>query len=316
MKKKLVLIIGKSKIALKHYLILKKIDSNFNFYFLDSNKKIWTYSNNNFLITKKNILINNNYFLVVICSPSNSHLNYIHKFINRSKFIFVEKPITNNLNSLIKFKKKISMLENYPKVLIGYNLRYSNSLIRFKKIILKNNFGKLLYVTSQVGMSLDLWRDKSLKLAASDKKKGGGAILELSHELDYLNWIFGPIKYVSSTINKIKKFKINVEENYFAILKTNKNSIINLSVDMVRCDPKRFCEAVFEKGTVFLDIINGTVRINKNKKNTIYKYKNDLENSYNKMWFSFFKNKENNDLKNLINSSIPILEVAKMIKKN
>ena len=34
------------------------------------------------------------------------------------------------------------------------------------------------------------------------------------------------------------------------------------------------------------------------------------------MWFSFFKNKENNDLKNLINSSIPILEVAKMIKKN
>ena len=90
MKKKLVLIIGKSKIALKHHSILKKIDSNFIFYFLDSNKKIWTYSNNNFLIAEKNISINNNYFLVLICSPSNSHLNYFHKFIHTSKFIFVE----------------------------------------------------------------------------------------------------------------------------------------------------------------------------------------------------------------------------------
>ena len=316
MKEKLVLIIGKSKIALKHYSILKKIDSNFIFYFLDSNKKIWTYSHNKFLITKKKISINDNYFLVAICSPSNTHLNYFYKFIYKSKFIFVEKPITNNLNFLIKFKKKISMLKNYPNVLIGYNLRYSSSLIRFKKIILRNNFGKLLYVTSQVGMSLDQWRDKSLKLAASNKKKGGGVILELSHELDYLNWIFGPIKYISSKINKIKKFKVNVEENYFAILKSNKNFLINLSVDMVRCDPKRFCEAVFEKGTVYLDIINGTIRINKNKKNKTYKYKNDLKDSYKKMWLSFFRNKENNDLKNVINSSMPILEVIKMIKKN
>jgi hypothetical protein len=131
-----------------------------------------------------------------------------------------------------------------------------------------------------------------------------------------LNWIFGPIKYISSKINKVKKFKINVEESYFAILKSNKNFLINLSVDLVRCDPKRFCEAVFEKGTVYLDIINGTVRINKNKKNTIFKYKKDLENSYKRMWFSFFKDKENSDLKSLIDSSIPILEVAKMIKKN
>ena len=85
---------------------------------------------------------------------------------------------------------------------------------------------------------------------------------------------------------------------------------------MVRCDPKRFCEAVFEKGTVYLDIINGTIRINKNKKNKTYKYKNDLKDSYKKMWLSFFRNKENNDLKNVINSSMPILEVIKMIKKN
>ena len=313
---KTILIIGKSKIAIKHYSILKKIDKKFIFYFLDSKKNFWIYNGNKFLISKKNISINDHYFLVAICSPSNSHLNYIRKFIYRSKFIFVEKPFTNNLNSLLTFKKKIHRIKKYPKILIGYNLRHSNSLIRFKRIVSENNYGKLLYVTSQVGMSLDQWRDKDLKLAASDKKKGGGVILELSHELDYLNWIFGPIKYVSSVINKVKKFNIDVEESYFSILKTKKNFLINLSVDMVRCDPKRFCEVVFEDATVHLDIINRIIKKNKNRKNKTFKFKNDLTNSYKKMWYSFLKNKVNNDFKDLINDSSCILEIVDRIKKN
>ena len=62
---------------------------------------------------------------------------------------------------------------------------------------------------------------------------------------------------------KVKKFNFGVEENYFAIFKTVNNSLISLSVDMVRCDAKRFCEAIFDKATIKLDLIEGSVIITK-----------------------------------------------------
>ncbi len=312
---KVILIIGKSQIALRHYSILKKINKNFILYFKDKNNKIWIYRKDKFLLEKKKLLVNE-YYLVLICTPSNTHIRYLNLYYQKSKFIFVEKPLSNSLSSLENFKRKKIETSIKPKILIGYNLRFSKALLKFKKTINYKKYGKLLYVACQVGRSLDQWRDNNLKLAASNKKKGGGVILELSHELDYLNWIFGPIAVLSSKINNLKKFNLNVEENYFAIIKSNKNIIINLLVDMVRCDPKRFCEAIFDKATIRLDLIDGSVKITNNKTFKLYKYDNDLDNSYKNMWYDYLKNSEKIKTKDTINSSLQILGLIETIKKN
>ena len=34
------------------------------------------------------------------------------------------------------------------------------------------------------------WRKKIINIQYQLKKLGGGALLEMSHELDYINWIF------------------------------------------------------------------------------------------------------------------------------
>lgn len=312
--KKIILIIGKSQIALRHYSILKK-KKFFSFYFQDKENRIWIYYKEKFLIYKKKINLNNLYF-VLICSPSNTHIHYLEKYINYSKFIFIEKPFSNNLISTKKFIRFLPKYKNLKKIFIGYNLRYSDSLIKFKKLIDSNTYGKLLYVTCQVGRSLDQWRNKNLKLAASDKKKGGGVILELSHEIDYLNWIFGPIKHVYSKINDLKKFNLDVEESYFAIFKSYNKSLISLSVDMVRLDEKRFCEAIYENATIRVDLIKGTVQIIKRKILYTYRFNRDLDNSYKNMWYNYLKNNVNNKTISTIKDSLKILGLIDTIKKN
>ena len=313
--KKIILIIGKSQIALRHYYILKKKKNFFNFYFQDKDNRIWIYYKDKFLIYKKKINLCNLYF-VLICSPSNTHIHYLEKYINFSKFIFIEKPLSNNLLSTKKLKRFLLKYKNLKKIFIGYNLRYSDSLIKFKKLIDNNTYGKLLYITCQVGRSLDRWRNKNLKLAASHKKKGGGVILELSHELDYLNWIFGPINYVYSKINHLKKFNLDVEESYFAIFKSYNKSLISLSVDMVRLDEKRFCEAIYENATIRLDLIKGTVQIIKRKMLYTYRFNRDLDNSYKNMWYKYLDNNINNKNKSTIKDSLKILGLIDTIKKN
>ena len=89
MTNKIILIIGKSQIALRHYFILKKKNKNFFFYFQDKHNKFWIYRKNKFLIYKKKLNLNNFYF-VLICSPSNTHIHYLKKYVNSSKFIFID----------------------------------------------------------------------------------------------------------------------------------------------------------------------------------------------------------------------------------
>ncbi len=309
-----ILIIGKSKIALRHYSVLKKKNSKFFFYFQDKYNRIWTLKKNKFTIYKKN-LVQNNFFFVLICTPSNTHISYLKKYIHRSRSIFLEKPFSNNLISIKNFINQLPRGLIIPKIFIGYNLRYSNALKKFKEKIDKNKYGKLLYINCQVGRSLDQWRNKNLKLAASNKNKGGGVILELSHELDYLNWIFGPIKHVFSKVNNVKKFNIGVEESYFAIFKLYNKSLINLSVDMVRCDEKRFCEAIYENATIRLDLIKGTVQIIKRKILYTYKFNRDLDNSYKNMWYKYLKNNQVDQTKCTIKNSLEILGLIDTIKK-
>jgi predicted dehydrogenase len=311
--KKNILIIGKSSIALRHYYILKKINKNFFFYFLDSSKFIWVRKNKKFFKLKDNVIFDK-YFLVVICTPSNLHINYINKFVTKTNYIFVEKPITNNLHKFLNFKKKISKIKNFPKLAIGYNLRFTNSLIKFKKILNKESLGKLIYISARVGISLDQWRSKKMKLAANKKKTGGGVILELSHELDYLNWLFGPLSYGYSVVNKIKKFNFDVEENFFSLIFSKNKVPINLVVDMIRANKIRTCEAVFSKGLVTINLLNGTIKfLNKfNKKN--YKFVNDINNSYKKMWSNFFNKKYY--LSKTMKETHNLLDIINKIKKN
>ena len=280
---------------------------------MDRNQNIWYFKNNQFHSSIKNLNeINNNLFLVVICSPSNSHLEYAKIFLKNSKFIFIEKPITNSLPELVKFKKYILKNKIFSKLCLGYNLRYLKSLIKLKKILSDKKLGKILYLNTRVGMSLDQWRNTSLNLSASKRKKGGGVTLELSHELDYLNWIFGPIKYVSSIVNTIKKFNLDVEESYFAHLLTKNKAPINLSVDMVRFDKIRECEVILSEGTVTVNIIKGTIKILDKNGIKNFKFKNDLTLSYERMWMNFFK--KNSNSKQTIDNSLHLLDIVNKIK--
>ena len=41
---------------------------------------------------------------------------------------------------------------------------------------------------------------------------GGGVLLELSHEIDYLRWIFGEFNWVSAWHGKLSNLEIDVED--------------------------------------------------------------------------------------------------------
>ena len=64
-----------------------------------------------------------------------------------------------------------------------------------------------------------------LKSVSAQRKLGGGAILEMSHEIDYISWIFGKNFELKHYKLNSKILNINVEDNVKIIFDFNKKNI-------------------------------------------------------------------------------------------
>tara|TARA_B110000977_G_scaffold189366_1_gene258750 strand:+ start:71 stop:1063 length:993 start_codon:yes stop_codon:yes gene_type:complete len=322
--KKKILIIGFGTIAKVHFNIINKLLPNSKIKILQINEVKLKNSH----YSKHYIFLNEitefKPDLAVITNPSSLHLKYAIQMAKLGCDLFIEKPISNNLNLIKKFLdvvKKKRLIVN-----IGYNLRYLESLRVFKKKINSNILGKILFVKSEVGQSLETWRKKlDYRISVSAKKKtGGGALLELSHEIDYLIWIFHNVSLVKSLISKQSNLKIDVEDSAHLILKIifNKNIIVsNLSIDFVRHDKTRLCTVIGERGTLRWNGVEGKVDFYSSKSKswkTIIHKKNEMAESYKRQWGDFLKCVKSRKKSSIacVNDSIKVLKIIEDAKNN
>lgn len=160
--------------------------------------------------------------IIFICSATSNHyqdLIFVNKFF-KNKIIIVEKPLFHKFHNFKNINNKI---------FVCFNLRY-DPLIQYLKNILKNK--KFWSIEVYCKSFLPSWRKNNYtKTYSAQKSLGGGVLLDLSHEFDYLRWIFGNIKINYKINNKLSNLKINSEDNFVALGKTKniKQLLIHLN---------------------------------------------------------------------------------------
>ena len=77
---------------------------------------------------------------------------------------------------------------------------------------------------------------------------GGGVLLELSHELDYLRWFFGDPLSVFSILSNSKTLEINVEDQASMLFTIGDSITAVLQMDFNRKHPIRLCKLQTTKG--------------------------------------------------------------------
>ena len=188
----------------------------------------------------------------IIANPAPFHLSIAIALTEIGCHLLIEKPLsisTRNVNSLLER----SQAKN-NQVLLGYNLRFLPSLQRFRKLIKSGEIGKILSVRCDVGHYLPSWRDGvDYKEGVSARSElGGGVLLELSHELDYLRWIFGEVSWVNAWLGQQSDLEIDVEDTAHLILGigTEQTLVCSLNLDFVRRDTQRLCVAIGDSGSL------------------------------------------------------------------
>lgn len=235
--------------------------------------------------------------IAVIANPATYHIKVANQLANLGIHLLIEKPISNSSKDVLKLlntsKSKKSVL------MVGYNLRYMESLTKFRESLKKNIIGKILSVRSEVGSYLPSWRPNIdyKKSVSATKKLGGGVLLELSHDIDYLVWLFGDVKWVSSTIHKQSDLKIDTEDTAIITfglsgVKKKNDIVAHLNMDFNRHDTTRYCKAIGQRGTLYWNALDGSLKLFKkgqNRWSTIFKKKNHKDSTYISEWKHFLK---------------------------
>ena len=276
--RKKILIIGYGSIGKRHaYILSKKNKFIKNIYILTKqNCKPF----NRVSDFKKINLINPDY--IVISSPTSRHykeLSLLEKKFSK-KLILVEKPLFSK-NEKLNIKKN--------KVFVGYNMRF-NPLIQFIKNKIKNK--KIWSINIFCGSYLPNWRKgRDYRFTSSAKKKlGGGVLLDLSHELDYIQWLLGNIRLENVVSKKLSDLKIDTDDFLSISGLTNKNTRIQIDLNYFTRKTTRRIIIDGKNISIDADLIQNKIFINEGGKKNIFSKKNFHRNyTYQNMHQSLLK---------------------------
>jgi predicted dehydrogenase len=200
-------------------------------------------------------------FLAIVASPAPFHVAQAAALLQAGIPVLIEKPLADSLASFADAGDVLHA--NSVKVEVAYNLRFMPSAIQLKTLLDKRVLGRIHRVTIDVGQYLPDWRPTTdyRENVSARKELGGGVLLELSHELDYLTWLFGTFDSAYCIAANSGALEIDVEDSAYAILSRKDGLVASLHMDFLQRAPVRTCKIVGDSGTLIWNLLLNSIAL-------------------------------------------------------
>jgi predicted dehydrogenase len=260
---KKVVIVGLGSIAFRYRRNLKLLFPEILIISVPSSGKI---SNQNVEFSDQIILsldeaIRGGVDIAIVASPAPFHALHAKFLLLAGIPTLIEKPVTSisqDAYDLIKIHK-----DTHTPTAVGYCLRYMPSSIKIKELLDQETIGCIYNAFINVGQYLPDWRpSKYYRNSVSAKADlGGGALLELSHEIDYIQWLLGSMKVHYAQLRFSSELNLEVEELVDLVLVSDTGTVCNVHLDFLQKKTSRFCSFIGEKGRLDWDLLSNTITL-------------------------------------------------------
>ena len=221
--------------------------------------------------------------------------------------VFLEKPIDRE-------EKNVSdiILKSKQTVYVAYCLRF-NPVILFAKEYLKTN--KPSRISIYNSNNLSFWLRKSAQSYSSDFEKGGGVVLDLSHEIDYLHFISPIKKMIFSDARKNGNVTNDAPDTLLAEFETEHCSA-TVSINYYSNFRERGFKIDFADKTLIGNIRENRIDFyEKFEKVETKQFPESYDDMYIKQWNYFFENKNNPALMNNLSDALPVFQLLCKINR-
>ena len=196
--------------------------------------------------------------VIVVASPTSTHADILNNIQIPSKLLYLEKPMDSDFLRIAPIARRL--IKNKPndcKFVVGYMLRHHPGIQKIKELHAENTLGPLLKYRLECGMYLPNWHpwEDYRDFYMSDIDGGGGALLDISHEIDMALNFSGEANSVFGFFGNISDLDCT-SDDFTEILIKHKNGIIgSIGLDLIQKKTSRKAKFVFQKGEAELDFI-------------------------------------------------------------
>lgn len=218
---------------------------------------------------------------VLICSPPVHHVAQALQGLRAGAHVFIEKPLSDRMDELEELRDEAA--ERRAVVQVGYNLRFHPAIQKLKELVDACAVGKILWAHVEAGSYLPDWRpwQDYRKSYTARRELGGGILLDGSHEIDYVTWLFGAPQEVACMADHVSQLEVNVEDCATILLRFADGTRADVHLDFIQRSYSRYCSLVGPEGKVQWDLLSNAVQILRpGKEAEIVKFDFEINNGY------------------------------------
>ena len=172
--------------------------------------------------------------LFFVCTETSEHERTLIEIKNAgfTQKVIVEKPVFSQAPQ--------GDYENYfADIRVSYNFRFNSLLAKLKSEVKGQ---KVLTATAYVGQYLPQWRPEAdyRQSYSAKTERGGGVLLDLSHEFDYLHWLLGPSTGVFAMGGKLSDLEIDSEDIVNVLMQSESGALVNVHLNYLDRNKNRY----------------------------------------------------------------------------
>jgi len=253
-----ILFFGLGSIGTRHLRLLTK-NYNHEIYAYRTNREVSNDFVKNIYDLDEALQINPD--IVFITNPTYLHISTALSCLRAGiKNFFIEKPLSHSLEKLDIFAEEVK--KSGALVYVGYVMRH-HPMIKYLKKLMEETNEEIFYSQTKSSSFLPKWRPgvDYRKVYSSKRKQGGGVILDLSHEFDYNQYLFGKINSISGVYGKVSNLEIDAEDFCDVFLKFENKTFATIHLDYFSNTDKRLIRILTFKEEILADLINKEITI-------------------------------------------------------
>ena len=196
-----------------------------------------------------------------VCSPTAKHTADLLPLLRHQvRRIYLEKPVADRWDDIAQIRTLAAAYEN--RIVLGFDLHFDPGLTRVKELMQSGAIGEIVCANAQVGQYLPDWRPhEDYKTGTSARiETGGGVMLDLVHEFDYLQWLMGGVASVACQSINTGALQIQTEEVADVLLKFKGGQTGSIHLDYWQRTLVRNCLITGTAGSIVWDLAKSEVR--------------------------------------------------------
>jgi predicted dehydrogenase len=197
----------------------------------------------------------------VIASPAARHVEQALRLADVGTHMLIEKPLSAGLSGVDDLIRACE--RNNLAALTAYNMSCLEPLNRLIGMTGSGEIGSVISVFAEVGQYLPLWRPESdyRNTVSANSGLGGGVLLELSHEIEYVDRILGGTRSVFCHRSNSGILDMDAEDRADILMEGAGGATAAIHMNMLQKAVSRSCRVAGTEGVLSLDLIKNTIFI-------------------------------------------------------